>query len=107
MKIKYGPKKSRVEKRSVVIAGHRTSVCLEDPFWTAAKDIAAGRNITLSDLVAFINAERRHGNLSSAVRLFVLDFYRNELSHQMSRRDGMRGYTAAEPPSSKCVPEAQ
>jgi predicted DNA-binding ribbon-helix-helix protein len=107
MKIKYGPEKSRVEKRSVVIAGRGTSICLENPFWTAVKDIAAGRDMTVSDLVAFINAERRHGNLSSAVRLFVLDFYRNELSHQMSRRDGLRGHSAAEPPSSKCAPEAQ
>ena len=78
MKIKYGAVKSRVEKRSVVIAGHRTSVCLEDPFWTAFKEIAAGRDMTLSDLVGVIDSQRRYGNLSSAIRLFVLDFYRNQ-----------------------------
>ena len=79
MKTRYGAKKSRVEKRSVVIAGNRTSVCLEDAFWTAVKEIAAGRDMTVSDLVAVINAKRRHGNLSSAIRLFVLDFYRSQL----------------------------
>ena len=80
MKTRDGAMKSRVEKRSVVIAGHRTSVCLEDAFWTAVKEIAAGRDMTVSELVAVIDAGRRHGNLSSAVRLFVLDFYRNQLS---------------------------
>ena len=67
--------KSPVVKRSIVIAGHKTSVSLEDAFWKALKDIAAGRDMTLSGLVGAIDAERRHGNLSSAVRLFVLDYY--------------------------------
>jgi predicted DNA-binding ribbon-helix-helix protein len=51
------------------------SVSLEDAFWKGLKDIAIGRAVTLSDLVASIDAERRHGNLSSAIRLFVLDHY--------------------------------
>ena len=68
--------KSQIVKRSIVIAGHKTSVSLEDAFWKALKDIAAGRDMTLSELVSAIDAERRHGNLSSAVRLFVLDYYR-------------------------------
>ena len=67
--------KSPVIKRSIVIAGHKTSVSLEDAFWKGLKDIAIGRAVTLSDLVASIDAERRHGNLSSAIRLFVLDHY--------------------------------
>ena len=67
--------KSQIVKRSIVIAGHKTSVSLEDAFWKALKEIAAGRNMTLSELVGAIDAERRHGNLSSAVRLFVLDYY--------------------------------
>ncbi|MFY9893232.1 MAG: ribbon-helix-helix domain-containing protein [Xanthobacteraceae bacterium] len=67
--------KSQIVKRSIVIAGHKTSVSLEDAFWKALKDIAAGRDMTLSELVGAIDAERRHGNLSSAVRLFVLDYY--------------------------------
>lgn len=67
--------KSPVVKRSIVIAGHKTSVSLEDAFWKGLKDIAIGRHITLSDLVASIDSERRHGNLSSAIRLFVLDHF--------------------------------
>ena len=67
--------KSPVVKRSIVIAGHKTSVSLEDAFWKSLKDIAGERRITLSDLVASIDAERRHGNLSSAIRLFVLDHF--------------------------------
>jgi len=68
--------KSPVIKRSIVIAGHKTSVSLEDAFWKGLKDIAVGRHTTLSDLVASIDTDRRHGNLSSAIRLFVLDHYR-------------------------------
>lgn len=69
--------KSPVIKRSIVIAGHKTSVSLEDAFWAGLKDIAAGRGMTLSELVATIDTRRQHGNLSSAIRLFVLDYYRN------------------------------
>jgi len=68
--------KSPVVKRSIVIAGHKTSVSLEDAFWTGLKEIAAKRDLTLSDMVAAIDQDRRHGNLSSAIRLFVLDYYR-------------------------------
>jgi predicted DNA-binding ribbon-helix-helix protein len=68
--------KSPVVKRSIVIAGHKTSVSLEDAFWQGLKQIAGERNLTLSDLVATIDTERRQGNLSSAIRLFVLDYYR-------------------------------
>ncbi len=70
--------KSPVVKRSIVIAGHKTSVSLEDAFWRALKEIAGGRTQTLSDLVASIDSERQHGNLSSAIRLFVLDHYRTQ-----------------------------
>jgi predicted DNA-binding ribbon-helix-helix protein len=67
--------KSAVVKRSVVIAGHKTSVSIEAAFWTALKYIAAGQRQTLSDLVGAIDAERKQGNLSSAIRLFVLEHY--------------------------------
>jgi len=67
---------SPVIKRSIVIAGHKTSVSLEDAFWKGLKEIALNRRTTLSDLVAAIDSERQHGNLSSAIRLFVLDHYR-------------------------------
>jgi predicted DNA-binding ribbon-helix-helix protein len=68
--------KSPVVKRSIVIAGHKTSVSLEDAFWKGLKEIASDRDLTLSDMVASIDAERKLGNLSSAIRLFVLDHYR-------------------------------
>ena len=67
--------KSPVVKRSIVIAGHKTSVSLEDAFWRGLKDIATSRRLTLSDLVGSIDSERKHGNLSSAIRLFVLNHY--------------------------------
>jgi predicted DNA-binding ribbon-helix-helix protein len=70
--------KSPVVKRSIVIAGHKTSVSLEDAFWKGLKDIANGRNMTLSDVVAMIDTDRRHGNLSSGIRLFVLDHYQSQ-----------------------------
>jgi len=79
--------KSLVAKRSIVAAGHKTSVSLEDAFWEGLKEIARGRNITLSELVGAIDSERQHGNLSSAIRLFVLDFYRNQLDVKDGRDD--------------------
>ena len=68
--------RSPIVKRSLVIAGHKTSVSVEDAFWTALKDIAASRGTTIAELVAEIDTGRQHGNLSSAVRLFVLDHFR-------------------------------
>ena len=92
--------KSPVVKRSIVIAGHKTSVSLEDAFWKGLKEIASGRDMTLSDLVAAIDSERQHGNLSSAIRLYVLDFYRNQLSDHNEGRDGTRGVIIARAASS-------
>jgi predicted DNA-binding ribbon-helix-helix protein len=89
--------KSLVFKRSIVVGGHKTSVSLEDAFWNGLKEIAAERHVNLSELVAEIDAQRQHGNLSSALRLFVLDFYRTELSHVKERREGTHeviGYSA-------------
>ena len=89
--------KSPVVKRSIVIAGHKTSVSLEDAFWKGLKEIAGGRNLTLSDLVSTIDSERRHGNLSSAIRLFVLNHYRTQAGSQPEMRDpaSARGPQAA------------
>jgi predicted DNA-binding ribbon-helix-helix protein len=67
--------KSSVVKRSVVIGSHKTSVSLKDVFWRGLKDIAASRRVTLRDLVDSIDTERQHGNLSSTIRLFVLNHY--------------------------------
>jgi len=68
--------KSKVVKRSIVIAGHKTSVSLEDAFWETLKELAVKRDMTLSDIVAEIDAARAQGNLSSAIRLYVLDSVR-------------------------------
>jgi predicted DNA-binding ribbon-helix-helix protein len=61
-----------VVKRSVAVAGHRTSVSLEAPFWDALKDIAAVRGASVQALVGEIDAGRGGANLSSAIRVFVL-----------------------------------
>jgi predicted DNA-binding ribbon-helix-helix protein len=87
--------KSPVIKRSIVIAGHKTSVSLEDAFWRGLKDIAGTRDLTLSELVAAIDSERRHGNLSSAIRLFVLDHYRNQNAEEKNRLSPTRDLMAA------------
>jgi len=63
-------------KRSVIIAGHKTSVSLEDAFWVGLKDIGRHYNKTLSDLVRDIADRRLEGNLSSAIRIFVLEEFR-------------------------------
>jgi predicted DNA-binding ribbon-helix-helix protein len=65
--------KSPIVKRSIVIGGHKTSVSLEDAFWSGLKEIALGQHTTLSNTVAEIDRCRQQSNLSSAIRLFVLD----------------------------------
>ncbi len=77
--------KSLVVKRSIVMAGRKTSVSLEDPFWYALRSIASARGMTTKDLVAAINTDRQSGNLSSAIRMFVLDFYRAQISEPEKR----------------------
>ena len=72
-------KKSLVIKRSIVVGGHKTSVSLEDDFWDALKEIARVNRVTLSDLVGSLDQQRQHGNLSSTLRLFVLNHYRQRM----------------------------
>jgi predicted DNA-binding ribbon-helix-helix protein len=86
--------KSLVVKRSIVVAGHKTSVSLEDAFWNGLKEIASGRNITLSALITAVDSERPQSNLSSAIRLFVLDFYRNQLADVRDGRHDAEGHRA-------------
>lgn len=96
--------KSPVIKRSIVIANHKTSVSLEDAFWSSLKDIANERSMTLSDLVSSIDSKRKHGNLSSAIRLFVLDHYRVQAGHP-SLHEGHRPIVASENGESARTPE--
>src|SRR5262245_61684762 len=76
--------KSAVVKRSIKLAGHRTSVSLEDPFWRGLKQIAKDQRKTLSELVGSIDTNRKDGNLSSALRLFVLSHYQAQAASHPS-----------------------
>ncbi len=67
---------SHVLKRSIVVGGHKTSVSLEDGFWRALREIAVIQNMRMSELVSRIAKHRQNKNLSSAIRVFVLDHYR-------------------------------
>jgi predicted DNA-binding ribbon-helix-helix protein len=69
--------KSLVVKRSVVIDGHKTSVSLEEAFWSGLKEIAQTQHATLSKTIEEIDKARKQGNLSSAIRLFVLERVRS------------------------------
>ena len=69
--------KSSVDKRSVSIAGRSTSVSLEKLFWDCLQEIAEERRQSLRQLIASIDADRKEGNLSSAIRLFVLHDYQH------------------------------
>ncbi len=90
--------KSPVVKRSIVIGGHKTSVSLEDAFWKGLKEIASERKVTLSELVGSVDSNRHHGNLSSGLRLFVLDYYRGKinpaLANQVSDRETATGVSS-------------
>lgn len=94
--------KSLVVKRSIVIAGHKTSVSLEEAFWKALKDIAASRQQSLTDLVGAIDAERQQGNLSSAIRLFVLDHYQANIRRN-GEKDRRGGQTKLMPQATASV----
>jgi predicted DNA-binding ribbon-helix-helix protein len=59
-------------------------VSLEDEFWTTLKEIAGDRHVTLSKLVSGIDKQRQHGNLSSTLRLFVLEYYRGKAAEKPS-----------------------
>jgi predicted DNA-binding ribbon-helix-helix protein len=79
--------KSLVAKRSIAIGGHKTSVTLEEAFWNGLKEVASNRNLTLSELVTAIDSERPNANLSSAIRLFVLDHYRTMIGSAADTRN--------------------
>jgi predicted DNA-binding ribbon-helix-helix protein len=68
---------STIGKRSVTVAGHSSSVSLEEEFWTALKEICQLRAVRMVDLIGQIDASRDHGNLSSAIRQFVLAHYQS------------------------------
>jgi predicted DNA-binding ribbon-helix-helix protein len=77
---------STIIKRSVKLDRHKTSVSLEDDFWQALKEIAAVRKVSFSGLIASIDRTRNRDNLSSALRLFVLEFYQHQAERLGSDR---------------------
>jgi predicted DNA-binding ribbon-helix-helix protein len=78
-------KKSQIVKRTISIPGRKTSISLEDAFWNGLKEIAASRDVPLPYLVEQIERAREHDNLSSAIRLFVLRYYRDQLMRGQPR----------------------
>jgi len=77
-----------VLKRSVSIAGHRTSISLEEPFWEGLREIAERETISVQALIGRIDAERGEQNLSSAIRVFVLNDVRSRLEAVDQRTGG-------------------
>jgi predicted DNA-binding ribbon-helix-helix protein len=73
---------SCIKSHSISIAGHKTSISLEDDFWNSLRNIAREHREALSDLISKIDAERNCKNLSSAIRLFVLRHYRDQPDQQ-------------------------
>ena len=90
--------KSQIVKRSIMIDGHKTSISLEDAFWSSLKAIAQAQGATVAQTVATIDKTREQGNLSSAVRLFVLDCVRNGKWVSRSRRSGRTRPKGNRPP---------
>jgi predicted DNA-binding ribbon-helix-helix protein len=77
---------SGIKKRSITVAGRKTSVSLEDAFWKCLNEIRNARQMSLSNLVGNIDTGPQFGNLSSTIRLFVLDHFRVSLSQAANNR---------------------
>lgn len=89
-----GKRAFAVIKRSIIIRGRKTSISLENAFWTGLKDIAIRRGATLSSLVESIDVDRETDNLSSAVRLFVLDYFRTRATGSMMIGERQAAHTS-------------
>jgi len=74
--------KSLVRRHSIILDGHKTSIALEEAFWTASKEIAHQRGEGLRHLIDSINANRQFANLSSAIRLYVLWYYKDKFARR-------------------------
>lgn len=81
--MKNQEKKYQLAKRSVTIAGHRTSISLENAFWTSLKEIAVAEDSSVADLIRRVDRKRK-GNLSSAVRVFVLNWIKQQHESESS-----------------------
>jgi predicted DNA-binding ribbon-helix-helix protein len=89
-----------IQKRSVIIASHRTSVSLEPEFWAALKDIAQRRDKSINELVTEIDGQRR-GNLSSALRVYVLTFLQGQLASASEPREPVAAETVEREPETE------
>ena len=78
--------KTQIVKRSCVIAGQKKSISLEAAVWSSLQEIATYRDISLLALLTNIASTDYQGNLSSVIRLFVLNFYREQLEFQHRHR---------------------
>ena len=83
--------KSPVIKRSILLAGHKTSVSLEEAFWQGLKEIASRRGVSVSALIGMVDNRRAEGNLSSGIRLFVLDYFRTLANSQSGEGKSAHG----------------
>jgi predicted DNA-binding ribbon-helix-helix protein len=82
--------KSLVTKRSAFVGNRKTSVAIEAPFWEAVKEIAARKKLKIGELLAHIDKHRQTPNLSSAIRLYVLDHYRRLVEIGLKPRQGVK-----------------
>jgi predicted DNA-binding ribbon-helix-helix protein len=85
------PVRTRAPKRSIIVGAKKTSIRLEEGFWEALREIVKERQTTLQDLITGINAERRNANLSSVVRVFILDYYAASKRQDEGRLNEPRG----------------
>ena len=78
-----------MKKRSIKIAGHSTSISLEEPFWMILKQLADEKNLSLNALVEGVDKKREDANLSSALRLYVLEELQSRL-YQLTDPSGLQ-----------------
>ncbi len=71
----------RTKKYSLTLAGHRTSVSMEEPFWEALKDISKHKNQSITAIVSLIDRNREDLPLSSAIRIYVLEYFKEKSQH--------------------------
>jgi predicted DNA-binding ribbon-helix-helix protein len=95
--------KSQILKRPITVAGVRTSVSLEEPFWNSVKEICRLRGITLSALADELAAGRTHSNLSSAFRTYVLEHYRSRALAAETPTQTLGMLPRDIPPSQECA----
>ena len=94
--------KSSIAKRSVVLRGHKTSVSLENEFWEGLREIAEIKNAKLSSLLQQIDSDRRNANLSSAIRIFVFEYFRRQGGTDPAAPQGRRSASSLATRSAIC-----